>query len=330
MSQAVHPLPPVAVTHHPPLPAAVKTIVSLPLPSFFLAAGGGQRRHFITTPNRQQGEMAPAEAPEKIYEPRKTGGEITRTAILLFATLALGGIILSARPAPAADSWLERGKQLIDQTGVSGSTGTTAVPLSTGEIAAGLREALRVGTKSVVEQLGTVDGFNANPLIHIPLPEKLGPVTTAMRRFGFGHLMSDLELKLNRAAERATPAAKELFWQAIDDMTIDDVQQIYRGPNDAATRYLQDKMEPALAERMAPIINDALGEVGAVQLYEQVMVKYRELPLVPDVRADLTKHVVDRGLDGIFTWLAREEAAIRTDPTHRTTDILQRVFGAGQ
>ncbi|MBN2232236.1 MAG: DUF4197 domain-containing protein [Deltaproteobacteria bacterium] len=261
----------------------------------------------------------------------ETFGRILRATTLLIATATLSLVPTTANPAAAADSWLERGRQILEQTGGATHSGTTAAaPLSTGEITAGLREALRVGTDAVVARLGTVDGFNADPLIHIPLPEKLETVAAAMRKFGFGGMVDDLELKLNRAAEEATPAAKELFRQAIEEMTIDDVQQIYRGPDDAATRYLEGKMGPPLAEKMRPVIDNALGRVGAVQLYDQVMAKYRQFPLVPDVRADLTGHVVDRGMNGIFAWLAREEAAIRTDPVRRTTDILKRVFGAGK
>ena len=40
-------------------------------------------------------------------------------------------------------------------------------------------------------------------------------------------LTDDLELRLNRAAEAAAPEAKEVFWEAIGDMTLDDVQRIY-------------------------------------------------------------------------------------------------------
>jgi hypothetical protein len=37
--------------------------------------------------------------------------------------------------------------------------------------------------------------------------------------------------------------------------------------------------------------------------------------------------VVDKGMDGIFHYLAQEEAAIRTDPVARSTDLLRKVFG---
>jgi len=57
------------------------------------------------------------------------------------------------------------------------------------------------------------------------------------------------------------------------------------------------------------------------------MQQYQSLPFVPPVEADLTGYVVDKGMDGIFHYLAREEAAIRTDPVARSTDLLKQVFG---
>ena len=45
---------------------------------------------------------------------------------------------------------------------------------------------------------------------------------------------------------------------------------------------------------------------------------------MPDVKADLSKHVIERGLDGVFLYLAKEEAAIRNDPLKRSTELLQK------
>jgi len=46
------------------------------------------------------------------------------------------------------------------------------------------------------------------------------------------------------------------------------------------------------------------------------------------VRANLTEYVVKKGIEGVFVYLAREEAAIRDNPAKRTTAILKKVFGA--
>jgi hypothetical protein len=111
-------------------------------------------------------------------------------------------------------------------------------------------------------------------------------------------------------------------------MTLDDVKAIYKGPEDAATRYFKRTMSPPLAKQMRPVIEESLSEVKAVQAYDDVMKQYQSLPFVPDVKADLTGFVVEKGMEGIFYYLAREEADIRKDPAKRTTDLLKRVFGA--
>lgn len=200
--------------------------------------------------------------------------------------------------------------------------------LSQSEIAAGLREALRVGTDRTVTQLAREDAFWANPRIRIPLPQPLADARQALRPLGLAGLLDDLERQLNRGAERAMPIARDLFWQAISSLTFDDVIAIWRGPDDAATRYLERTTRGELAARMRPVVQDALGEAGAIQMYDALVQRAANLPLVPDLRADLTGHVLDRSMDVLFTFLAQEEQAIRENPAARTTELLRRVFGA--
>jgi hypothetical protein len=88
-------------------------------------------------------------------------------------------------------------------------------------------------------------------------------------------------------------------------------------------------MTPPLAERMVPVVNDSLAEVGAIRSYDEMMGQYEAVPFVPDVKANLTEYVVEKAMDGLFHYVAQEEAAIRNNPAKRTTELLQRVFGAG-
>jgi hypothetical protein len=183
-----------------------------------------------------------------------------------------------------------------------------------------------VGSKNVVKQLGAEDGFNKDSKIHIPLPASLDSVKSMLDKVGMSYLFEDLELKLNRAAEYATPKAKKLFRNAISEMSFEDVKQIYNGPDDAATQYFKEKMTPELALEMKPVIETSLSQVGAVRAYDNMMKNYKSIPFVPDVKADLTDHVIEKGMDGIFYYMAKEEAAIRQDPVKRTTELLQKVF----
>jgi len=233
-------------------------------------------------------------------------------------------------PAYAQMDWLKSGKELLDTVNKPPQEQTTPQisNLTDSDIARGLKDALRVGTERVVGQLGKADGFNADPAIHIPLPDSMLRVKQALDAVGLSAMMDDLELKLNRAAEAATPPAKKIFFDSIESMTLDDVTGVYNGPDDAATRYFQDKMSAPLAEAMQPIVEQAINQVGAVQAYDTVMGEYSSLPFVPNVKADLNSYVVTEGMNGIFHYIAAEEAAIRQNPVARTTDILKKVFGA--
>jgi hypothetical protein len=226
--------------------------------------------------------------------------------------------------AEAGNDWLDKGKDLLKTYG--GNSGQSGLTID--EIGAGLKDALHVGSENVVSKLGRVDGFNTDSAVHIPLPKQLDTVKSVLDKVGMSGLLKDLELKLNRAAEAATPKAKKLFSQAITEISFEDVKKIYKGPEDAATQYFRSKMSPSLAKEMEPVVNKSLSEVGAVQAYDNVMKEYRSVPFVPDVKADLTNHVVEKGMDGIFYYMAKEEAAIRQNPAKRTTDLLKRVFGA--
>lgn len=237
--------------------------------------------------------------------------------------LALFCILAYANSA-VAGSIFDKAKEALG--GLGGVTPEAG--LTTADIAAGLREALQIGSERVVTQVGANDGFNSDPDIHIPLPGALQDVQSVLQRIGMASLADDLELRLNRGAERAAPEAKELFFQAISQMTLGDARKILDGPDDAATSYFKEAMSTPLADRMTPIVNSSLSEVGAIASYDKMMGQYEAVPLVPDVKADLTSYVVRKALDGIFYYVAQEEAKIRNNPAARSTELLQKVFGA--
>ena len=177
--------------------------------------------------------------------------------------------------------------------------------------------------ESEAELFAEFDRFGIDPETHLLVAD-----AGDGEPLGMAGSLDDLELKLNRAAEAATPKAEKVFWQAISEMTLDDAKRIYDGPDDAATQYFRKHMSQPLSNEMRPIVDASLAEVGAIKSYDNVMGQYRGIPFVPDVKADLTEHVLELGLDGIFHYVAKEEAAIRNYPAKRTTEILRQVFGA--
>ncbi len=238
-------------------------------------------------------------------------------------------LIFSSGQAFAENSWWKKGTDLLNTLEKESPAGTIspASAISIGEMGDAFKEALKIGSENVVNKLGTVDGFNTDTQIHIPLPNELNTVKTVLGKVGMSGMVDDLELKLNRAAEAATPKAKALFLQSISEMTFDDVKTIYEGPEDSATQYFKQKMSSSLSAEMRPIIENSLSTVGAVQAYDNMIGQYKNLPFVPNVKADLTDHVVQKGMDGIFYYIAQEEAAIRSNPIKQSTALLKKVFG---
>ncbi|MFT6985603.1 MAG: hypothetical protein ACJAT7_001415 [Psychromonas sp.] len=238
-------------------------------------------------------------------------------------------LFFSVSQVNAESSWWEKTFDLFSPQ----QSATTQEPAAVGNVAsnfdlnAAFKEALQIGATNVVSQLGRTDGFNADSAIHIPLPEQLQSVKEILSRVGMASIVDDLELKLNRAAESATPQAKALFLSSIKAMTFDDVKAIYAGSEDSATQYFKTKMSQPLSAKMRPIVQQSLSQVGAVKAYDRMMGKYADLPFVSDVKVNLTDHVVENGINGIFYYLAKEESAIRQDPLKQTSTLLKKVFG---
>src|SRR5262249_35337385 len=107
--------------------------------------------------------------------------------------------------------------------------------LSDAKIASGLKEALTVGTQNAVNLTGKTDGYFLNQAIKILMPEKLRTLEQGLRAVGYGSQVEELELSMNRAAERAAPAAKQIFGNAIAAMSFEDARKILNGPETAAT-----------------------------------------------------------------------------------------------
>ncbi len=237
-------------------------------------------------------------------------------------------ILLSATAAQAAGTdWQAILKNVLStQTGQGGAAQSS---LSNTQIIAGLKEALNVSSKQVVAQLGKTGGFNLDPQIHIPLPNQLKKLDSGLKIIGYGHLTADLEERMNKAAELATPKAKQLFINSISKMTFADAREILTGgKQDAATQYLRKTMGVKLEGEMQPIIANTLKESGAIKSFDAATGKYGKLPMAANLKADLNNYVAAKAMDGIFYYIAKEEIAIRQNPAKRTSEILRKVFGS--
>jgi len=232
----------------------------------------------------------------------------------------IGGlfILLTAFPASAQ----------LDRLFKSLGGGEKGGGLSDVKIGSGLKEALKIGAENAVNFTGKEDGFFLNQAIKILMPEKLRTFEKGLRAVGYGPQVDEFVLSMNRSAEKATPFAKQIFWDAIGEMTFDDVRKIFSGNDTAATDYFKGKTTSKLTDVFKPIVSKAMNEVGVTRQYKDLVGRYENIPFVKKESFDIDQYVVTKALDGLFHMVGEEETKIRKNPTARTTDLLKEVFGS--
>jgi hypothetical protein len=235
--------------------------------------------------------------------------------------LALGVLIALGCSSPATaqiDEILKKAGDALAHRDVSS--------LPDDKIIAGLKQALQVSTGKAVALTGKPDGFLKNQAIRILLPPKLETIGRGLRMFGMGAKVDEMEVGMNRAAEQATPQAKQIFLAALRKMTFNDARQVLTGGDTAATEYFRRTSSADLTAAFSPIVHRSMERVGVIQQYDQV------LKSAPGGSAlagqfDLDKYVVGKTLDGLFLMLGEQEKQIRKDTAAQTTALLREVFG---
>ena len=242
---------------------------------------------------------------------------VTKQMLALVVTVGLVPVFSAGQSA--LDDLLKKAEKARQSTNAS--------RLSDDKITAGLKQALQISTGKAVAATGKPDGFLKNAAIKILLPEKLRNVGKGLRMVGMGAQVDELEVGMNRAAEQAAPAAKQIFLNALTRMTFSDARQILSGGDTAATDYFKRTSSDQLTTAFAPIVHKSMENVGVVRQYDQMMQNPVAASFSKNQNLNLDEYVVGKTLDGLFYMLGQEEKKIRSDPAAQTTALLREVFG---
>ncbi len=277
-----------------------------------LAAGCGKTEN-PPPPTTQADKTASAAKPEPAQAAEKPGAQTTNT------------VVATTEDKPQ---------------GVVGQTQTMLAGLSQDQMVQGLKGALAKGLQQAIAGLGHDGGFLTNLNVKIPMPEKLQTVEKAVRAMKQDKLADDFVTTINHAAEQALPEAGSVFANVLKQMTIEDAKSILSGPNDAATQYFQKTTQTNLYAKFYPIVQKATEKTGVTAAYKNLMEKANVGQglgsfgsslggsLLGKDSMDIDAYVTNKAMDGLFKMVATEEQQIRQNPVARTTDMLQKVFGA--
>ncbi len=213
---------------------------------------------------------------------------------------------------------------------IQGAMGTASAGSGAGQSdsAAGLKEALAVGTGNAVQALSKPDGYFGDAAVKILLPGKLQTTADVLKKAGYQKEVDELILSMNRAAESAAPKARPIFENAVKNMSFEDASKILNGGNTAATDYFKSKTSSQLTEAFKPAVSDSMNQVGVTRAYKALTDRYTSMVPFGQVDSfDLDRYVTQKSVDGLFVKIGQEEARIRTNPAARTTELLKKVFG---
>lgn len=196
----------------------------------------------------------------------------------------------------------------------------------------GLSSILGKATDNALDKLALPGAFFNDEEIRIGLPvlgslgggKKGGVLGTIL---GAGSKMAglpgvdDIIRGINDAAGVAAGEAKPIFRDAIDGLSFSDAPGIIK-ENDGGTQYLRSSSNDALHEKLTPLVDSALGDAG---IHGQIDKLSEQSSLLRDAgldRESVNKTVTDQGLDGIFSYISKEEIEFRKNPLRGLGSIL--------
>ena len=211
------------------------------------------------------------------------------------------------------------------------NTPTTTNPTTTvtqTDAGSALRDALSSGITNAVSKTSALDGFLNNSEIKIPFPQDAAVVQTTLTSIGLGSLTDNVVASLNHAAENAAVQATPIFLSSIKQLTFTDAINIVDNSQpDAATQFLQRTTTEQLVAAFKPSIKTALDNAYATKYWSAATDEYNKIPFVQHIETDLPDYVTRKAISGLFIMVAKEEAAIRQNPSAATSPMVKRVFG---
>jgi hypothetical protein len=204
-----------------------------------------------------------------------------------------------------------------------------ARPLRAGILSAsGLKGILGNASDSALDKLAKPDAFYADTAIRILLPGAKGKLASKLLKSGdkLG-LTTKLTKSLNDAAGLAAGEAKPVFRKAVDGISLSDVPDLAL-KNDGATQYLRKSAESDLSAKVRPLVSSALTKVGAFnQLSKLNLGKTASLLGLSGLTPEgLTDSVTQQTMNGIFSYIGKEEASLRANPLDAGKSILGNII----
>ncbi|GAB5480550.1 MAG: DUF4197 domain-containing protein [Parasphingorhabdus sp.] len=192
----------------------------------------------------------------------------------------------------------------------------------------GVKSLLGDASDGALDKLSQPGAFYADKAVRVLLPGPLKNATKILRFTSKAGLTKDITKNLNDAAGKAALEAKPIFRSAIDNLTLTDGVGIVTGGGTGGTDYLRKTSGEELAVKIRPLVEKALGEVGAYKQVESLgsLSALSSIGGMDLSRDGLTDSVTEQAMDGIFSYIGAEETKFRKNPLKKGKKLLEGIL----
>lgn len=183
---------------------------------------------------------------------------------------------------------------------------------------------------AALDKLSAPGAFQGDPAIAIALPGAGNSTASTVLKVGDAlGVTGELTRRMNEAAGIAAQEARPIFRTAIDNFRLSDAPGLLT-QRDGGTLYLKRKSGDQIRTKTRPMVASALGRAGAFDQLDKIDKLGAAGAMLAGAgltRDKLTDLVTDQALKGIYTYIAREEEALRANPLGMGSQILGNILG---
>lgn len=197
----------------------------------------------------------------------------------------------------------------------------------------GLGSILGKASDNALDKLAQPGAFYDDEDVRIGLPivgsgrrrgGLLGSILGGASQLG---ILDGVTRSINDAAGVAAGEAKPIFRDAIDNLSFNDAPGIIR-EKDGGTQYLRTSSNDRLHSRLEPLVDSALDKAGVYSTFEGLASQHSFIRAAGLNRESINRSVTDQGLDGIFSYIGKEERTFRDDPVGNLGGALGDLLGS--
>lgn len=175
------------------------------------------------------------------------------------------------------------------------------------------KDLMNMAIDNVVFEASQVNGFYHEPDLKIEVSDQIKKIKDISKKLNVNLFWHDIEMGLNRAAEKAAPKAGVLMKNALKDLRFEKDPEKILSEEGSMTSYFQRKMEERVRNDFKREIERSVSGENSLASYVEMKNLYAALPFVnPDKVFVLENEISKQALDGIFLRIKEEESRLRS------------------